>query len=140
MKNSTVDTKIKTTRKTVKKVKKGFTLVELLFVMAIIAILAGIGLTQMSGSTDTATNTAAKAELRNLITKAQEFKINFGTYMGFDGEASFENSDYYITSTADDTSFCIQVKGAGTTTFKYDSTTDSSVVEGTCSSGNMLLG
>lgn len=64
--------------------KKGFTLIELLFVLAIISIIAGIGISNMSGSTDAAENTAIKANIRNAITEAQLYYIdNNQSYVGW---------------------------------------------------------
>lgn len=49
--------------------KKGFTLTELLFVVAIVSILAGLGISKMSEITKNALITQAKSDVRNLINK-----------------------------------------------------------------------
>ena len=53
--------------------RKGFTLVELLFVMAVIAILAGFAIANLKGSTSAANVTAMKNDARNAIAAAQAF-------------------------------------------------------------------
>lgn len=72
------------------KMKKGFTLVELLFVMAIISILAGIGISQMSGSTDAALKVSAKSDLRTLIN-------SYNLYYAENGERASDISDLDFT-------------------------------------------
>ena len=54
-----------------KTVKKGFTLVELLFVMAIIAILAGFAIANLKDSTKVATQNSMKNDLKNAISLEQ---------------------------------------------------------------------
>lgn len=107
--------------------KKGFTLVELLFVMAIISILAGIGISQMSSSTDTAEKTAAKGNIRNVITEAQLFYATNQTYAGFTS-----TNGKVTVATAVAGGFCVETTAndAAATTYRYDSTTDSAVAEG----------
>lgn len=50
-----------------KMIKKGFTLVELLFVMAIIAILAGFAIANLKDSTRVATINSMKNDAKNAI-------------------------------------------------------------------------
>ncbi|MCK9372443.1 MAG: type II secretion system GspH family protein [Sulfuricurvum sp.] len=56
-----------------KNVKKGFTLVELLFVMAIIAILAGFAIANLKDSTRVATENSMKNDAKNAITQQQTY-------------------------------------------------------------------
>jgi len=51
--------------------KKGFTLVELLFVMAIISILAGFAIANLNDSTRVASITSMKADIRNIVNKVR---------------------------------------------------------------------
>lgn len=56
-----------------KNVKKGFTLVELLFVMAIIAILAGFAIANLKDSTKVATEKSMQNDAKNAITIQQTY-------------------------------------------------------------------
>lgn len=58
----------------------GFTLVELLLVLAILAILAGIVLPKMAGRTEQARVTAAKAEIATFSTALGAFEVDNGFY------------------------------------------------------------
>lgn len=60
--------------------KRGFTLVELMAVMLIIAMLAGIAVKNFMGTTDKAKVTATKATLRTLHEAVNMFKLDTGRY------------------------------------------------------------
>ena len=63
--------------------KKGFTLTELLIVVAILGIISAIAIPQYQGYVTEARATAAKNNLRNIYMQQQEFRTN--------------NNDFYRT-------------------------------------------
>lgn len=65
--------------------RKGFTLVELLFVMAIIAILAGFAIANLKDSTKTASISAMKNDARTAIAIQQTYFAENQTYDNADG-------------------------------------------------------
>ena len=56
-----------------KKVRSGFTMVELLFVMAVLAALAAIAIPQLKGGTDSAALTSMQSDTRNFITDVNTY-------------------------------------------------------------------
>jgi len=62
------------------KMKRGFTLIELMIVMAVIAILVGIALPQFRGMQEEGLIAQAKAELTTLKTAVESYYIHTGAY------------------------------------------------------------
>ncbi len=60
--------------------KKGFTIIELLIVIAVIAILVGIALPRFKGMRDEGNIAKAKGELRSLQTAVESYRIHYGAY------------------------------------------------------------
>ncbi len=60
--------------------QKGFTLIELMIVIAIIGILAAIAIPQFTTYRAKSFNTAAVSDLRNLKTDLESFNAEWGEY------------------------------------------------------------
>ena len=69
--------------------KKGFTLLELLLVMAVIAILAAVGVKGSNLARRLAKESQAKAELEKLRTALDEYRIRHGGYPSQPHTAAF---------------------------------------------------
>lgn len=59
---------------------KGFTLVELMAVLLIVALLAGVAVKNFMGTTEKAKVTATKAKLNEMHEAVQMFKLDTGRY------------------------------------------------------------
>ncbi len=59
---------------------KGFTLIELLIVVVIIGILAAIAIPQFASTKEKAFDSAAKSDLRNLMTAEEAYFSDFQAY------------------------------------------------------------
>lgn len=82
--------------KTLKKAQSGFTIIELLIVIAIIAILAGLVLNNFQGAQAKARDTQRVTDINNLHTKLEEYyndnngypsTFTAATFPGIDGES-----------------------------------------------------
>ncbi|MDH3982272.1 MAG: prepilin-type N-terminal cleavage/methylation domain-containing protein, partial [Kiritimatiellaceae bacterium] len=60
--------------------KRGFTILELLAVMAIISVLIGLGFQGYTFSRRQAKESQARADLEKLRTALDEFRVEFGRY------------------------------------------------------------
>jgi type IV pilus assembly protein PilA len=63
-----------------KKNEKGFTLIELMIVIAIIGILAAIAIPQFSAYRRRSYNSAAQSDLRNAATAQEAYFVDHSTY------------------------------------------------------------
>jgi type IV pilus assembly protein PilA len=63
-----------------KKNESGFTLIELMIVIAIIGILAAIAIPQFAAYRKRSYNSAAESDLRNAATAQEAYFVDFSTY------------------------------------------------------------
>ncbi len=78
--------------------EKGFTLIELMIVIAIIGILAAIAIPQFSSYRKRAYNSAAQTDLKNTATAEEAYFVDHQTY-GAHGDLSLNTSEN-VTLTA----------------------------------------
>ena len=75
-----------------KKDEKGFTLIELMIVIAIIGILAAIAIPQFSAYRQRSYNSAAQSDVRNAATAQEAYYVDFSKYAN--GISGFTGSTY----------------------------------------------
>ena len=100
-----------------KRDEKGFTLIELMIVIAIIGILAAIAIPQFNAYRARSYNASANTDLRNTMTSQEGYFIDHDTYTGAAGDLT--GSYGLITSTGT----ILAVTGNSTT---YSVTTENS--------------
>jgi type IV pilus assembly protein PilA len=87
--------------KMIKKDEKGFTLIELMIVIAIIGILAAIAIPQFSSYRQRAFDSAAQSDLRNAATAQEAYYVDHKTYTATIADLPWTNStdvDFNITA------------------------------------------
>ncbi len=108
------------------KSNKGFTLIELMIVIAIIGILAAIAVPQFSAYRTKGYNTSARADVKNAFTSAQSFfsdsptaSVDLATLSNYGFRSS---SNVNATASGDMNSLNIGARhGSGDTTYRTDS-------------------
>ena len=91
--------------------KKGFTLIELMIVIAIIGILAAIAIPQFSVYRTRALNESAESDLKNFCTGQEAYFVDEGTYTSTVGNLTV--SSYGLFTSDGVTVTC----NSGTTTY-----------------------
>jgi prepilin-type N-terminal cleavage/methylation domain-containing protein len=100
----------------------GFTLLEMLAVLVIMAILLAIAVGFQMGARDRATDAAAKANIRSAVPAIEAYRADNGTYVGMTAavlEAQYSpgvNSIVVVSAAADE--YCVQATAGGNTWFK----------------------
>lgn len=113
-----------------RKQQTGFTLIELMIVVAIVAILAGIGYPSYSSYIQTTHRNDAKAGLYKLVNLQEQFFLDFDRYATtLDGSASnalngwSDDSDYYdftLDASSSETSYTAVATASGSQTTDTD--------------------
>ena len=80
-----------------KRNEKGFTLIELMIVIAIIGILAAIAIPQFSAYRQRSYNSGAQADLRNAATAQEAYFVDYSSYSGT--VSDLEGSSYGLYTT-----------------------------------------
>ncbi len=121
--------------------RKGFTIVELLIVVVVIAILAAITIVAYNGIQNRAKASAAQSSAKQAYTKIQSYAIqNAETYPIDAATAGLQNDtntsyQYQVNNTASPRTFCLTVIVQGVS--YYVSSTSSSPTAGACAITNL---
>ena len=75
-----VQTRTEQMAKRFQQAERGFTFIEIMVVVAILAILAALVVPRIMGRTDEAKRTAAKVQIRNIEGALQLYKLDNGVY------------------------------------------------------------
>jgi prepilin-type N-terminal cleavage/methylation domain-containing protein len=115
--------------------EEGFTLIELIAVMAIIAILLALAIGFHTHARDRAGDAVARSNLRIAVPAIESYRSDHGTYAGMTLAALQTDYSPGVTGieviSADDAGYCIRAVEAGATWYKNG--TDAPITETSCS-------
>ncbi len=121
--------------------QKGFTIVELLIVVVVIAILAAITIVAYNGITNRTKDTAVKADIENGVKRLEVVKLQSGTEM-YPASLSAANivassgNTYYYQYNSLDNSYCLESSNGSLRWYASSSTTSPAV--GRCGADGMV--
>jgi type IV pilus assembly protein PilA len=123
-----------------KKNQKGFTMIELMIVIAIIAILAAIAIPQFAAYKVRSCNAAALADLKNMMTSEVAFNIDNGGYGMTNEVITTESGNLIIQSTSGINSLDIVVSSGNSIYVQIDQTDQSCIIVSKHKNGNITYG
>lgn len=109
--------------------REGFTLLELLIVIAIIGVLAAMLIPSVLSARARAYDASAQACAKELLTQAEIYHIDFRTYSGFDGSGDYrpnscgDQVSAFAVTTASDDAVAGTVTSKSTSTFTFNNQT-----------------
>ncbi len=110
--------------------RRGFTIVELLIVVVVIAILAAITIVAYNGVTSQAQESSLKSDLRNNKMSIEQAKVTVGSYPVDQAAAQLKaNSDNTLVYKSGGGSFCLQGQNG---TKRYYINSEGSLQQGNC--------
>jgi len=99
--------------------KKGFTLIEILFSLAIISLVVSIGISQMSGATTAAKKVVAKSDVRTAIMGQHIAFSETGSYVASADLPTYSGAIDGLAAFGDANNFCVSVSYDDNGTDKY---------------------
>lgn len=113
--------------------RKGFTIVELLIVIVVIAILAAITVIGYNFVSNNAIETSLKADLKKAATDISLAKLDTGSYpIGTSGLSKSDGTDFVYTYSNSRAAFCLIATNTRIPDKSYSITEKDTVMEGEC--------